>query len=106
MLVLYHCHMFLLSYYIILRNFIGQTIEKMLSASFLFLLQKVTSGNIIGTGQKFTGIFYRTNEDRSPKDSSRGPQRPGAAPGGGLGPIRGWDPPLPCGAPLGRLRRL
>ena len=27
------------------------------------------------------------------------PHRPGAAPCRGLGPTRGWDPPLPCGHP-------
>ena len=50
------------------------------SASSLFLLQKVTSGNILGIGRKFTGIFYRTNEDRCPKDSFRGPTQGRATP--------------------------
>ena len=39
------------------------------------LLQKVTSGNILEIGQKFTTIFYWTNEDRSQKaDPGRYPQ--------------------------------
>ena len=72
----------------------------------LILLQKVTSGNILGIGRKFTMIFYYRNEEGSQKDDSKGPTQPGAAPCRGPGSTRRWDPPLPCGAPLGRLRRL
>ena len=99
MLILYQCHMFLLSYYIILRHFIGLTYWQDAQCQFpdfvLFLLRKVTSGNILGITRKFTTIFYWGNEDGSQKgDPGRDPQprggshlrvqggpRPGVAPG-------------------------
>ena len=65
------------------------------SASSLFLLQKVTSRNILGTGRKFTTIFYWGNKDRSQKvDPGRDPQpRGGSHPRVTGGPR---PPPVPA----------
>ena len=69
----------------------------------MFLLQKVTSGNILGIGRKFTTIFYSINKDRSQKgDPGRDPQPRG----GSHSWVRGgsWPPPVcaprtpPCDA--------
>ena len=60
-LVLWCCHMFSLSYYIIFMHFVGLTYWQDAQCQFpvfvLILLQKVTSENILGIGQKFTTIF-------------------------------------------------
>ena len=65
------CHMFLLSYYIIFMHFVGLTYWQDAQCQFpvfvLILLQKVTSGNILGIGRKFTMIFYWRNKDQSQK---------------------------------------
>ena len=56
----------------------------------LFLLQKVTSGNILGIGRKFTEIFYAMEDTRRPKGHLGGHRRvPDAAP---LGPAGGARP--------------
>ena len=100
MLVLYQCHMFFLSYYIILRHFIGLTYWKYAQCHFsvfvLFLLQKVTSGNILGFGRKFMTIFYSRNEEgRQKGDPGRDPQ-----PWGGSHPwVTGGPRPRPVHAP-------
>ena len=63
MLVLLCCHMFLLSYYIIFRYFIGLIYWQDAQCQFpffvLFLLQKVISRNILGIGWKFTMVFIQ-----------------------------------------------
>ena len=98
MLVLWCCHMFLISYYIILRNFIELTYWQDAQCQFpvfaLFFLQKVTSGNILGIGWKFTGIFYWTNEDRSQKGSPGGSPQARGDPQPRAGGGRGHHPPL------------
>ena len=54
--------LYYLNYYIILRHFIELTYWQDAQCQFpvfvMFLLQKVTSENILGIGRKFTGIFF------------------------------------------------
>ena len=68
--------MFLLSYYIIFMHFVGLTYWQDAQCQFpvyvQILLQKVTSGNILGIGRKFMGIFYWINDDRSQKGGPGG----------------------------------
>ena len=70
----------------------------------LFLLQKDTSGNILGIGRKFTMIFYSRNEEGSQKgDPGRNPQPWGGShPRPRVGPRQEAVPALSVasGAPL------
>ena len=91
-------HVFTVIYiiYMIFMHFGGLTYWQDVQCQFpvfvVFLLQKVTSENILGIGQKFMGIFYWRNEDRSQKGDLRDVQSLGATPSRGPPVTRRWDP--------------
>ena len=100
MLVLWCCHMFLLSYYIIFMHFVRLTYWQDAQCQFpvflLILLQKVTFENILGIGRKFTMIFYWINKDRSEKGDPGGNPQPW---GGSHPRVTGGPRPTPVCAP-------
>ena len=107
MLVLWCCHMFLLSYYIIFMYFVGLTYWQDAQCQFpvfvLILLQKVTSGNILVIGRKFTMIFYCKMKTGAKRAAQGEAHRLGATPSHGLEGGHSHHPPLPCGALSSRL---
>ena len=56
--------------------------------------------------ENFRGIFIQWKAPGHQRGAWGATHRPGAAPCRDPRAARGWDPPLPCGHPLGPLRRL
>ena len=96
--------------YIIFMHFVGLTIDKMPSASFLFLLSfrflKFTYGNISELDQNLRGLFFRQDEDGVRRGAPEATLREGTASCHGPTLGRGWDPSLPLGRLLDPLRCL
>ena len=65
------------------------------NASSLFFLQKVTSGNILGIGRKFTRIFIGQMKTGAERAALGAAHRPGVGPIRGLGPTSCQGSPCP-----------
>ena len=94
MLILWCCHMFLLSYHIIFMHFFGLTYWQDAQCQFpvftVFVFQKFTSENILGIGRKFTGIILCQDEVGVRRAASEATHRAQAASCRGLGGTCPW----------------